>query len=108
MDDLIVSGNDGLMIVEFKESMKREFAMTDLGIMQYFLGLEVLQKSNGIFISQHKYALEVLKRFGMDKSNSVQNPIVMSSKLVKDEEGVKVDKTHYIQVVGSLMYLKST
>ena len=42
VDDLIVSGNDGLMIVDFKESMKREFAMTDLGIMWYFLGLEVL------------------------------------------------------------------
>ena len=108
VDDLIVFGNDELMIVEFKDSMKREFDMTDLGRMRYFLGLEVLQKSNGIFISQHKYALEVLKRFGMDKSNSVHNPIVPGFKLVKDEGGVKVDKTYYKQVVGNLMYLTAT
>ena len=44
----------------------------------------------------------------MDKSNSVHNPIVPGSELVKDEEGVKVDKTHYKQVLGSLMYLTST
>ena len=76
--------------------------------MRYFLGLEVLQRSDGIFISQKKYALEVLQRFGMDKSNSVHNPIVPGFKLMKDEGGVKVDKTYYKQVVGSLMYLTAT
>ncbi|RVW80477.1 hypothetical protein CK203_052890 [Vitis vinifera] len=76
--------------------------------MRYFLRLEVLQKSDGIFISQKKYALEVLNIFEMDKSNSVFNPIVPGCKLVKDEGGVKVDKTYYKQVVGSLMYLTAT
>ena len=85
--------------------MKHEFDMTDLGKMRYFLGLEVLQKTDGIFISQKKYALKVLNRFGMDKSNFVFNPIVPGCKLVKDEGGVKVVKTYYKQVVGSLMYL---
>ncbi|RVW64797.1 Retrovirus-related Pol polyprotein from transposon TNT 1-94 [Vitis vinifera] len=93
---------------DFKRSMKDEFDMTDLGKMRYFLGLEVLQRSDGIFISQKKYALEVLQRFGMDKSNSVHNPIVPGFKLMKDEGGVKVDKTYYKQVVGSLMYLTTT
>ena len=45
-----------------------------------------------MFINQKKYASEVLQRFGMDKSNSVHNPIVLGCKLVKDEGGVKVDK----------------
>ncbi|RVW91534.1 Retrovirus-related Pol polyprotein from transposon TNT 1-94 [Vitis vinifera] len=89
VDDLIFTGNDELMFAEFKHSMKHEFDMTDLGKMRYFLGLEVLQKSDGIFISQKKYALEVLNIFGMDKSNSVFNPIVPGCKLVKDEGGVK-------------------
>ena len=84
-DDLIFTGNDELMFAEFKHSMKHEFDMTDLGKMRYFLGLEVLQKSDGIFISQKRYVLEVLNRFGMDKSNSISNPIVPSCKLVKDE-----------------------
>lgn len=61
---------------EFKNSMKHEFNVTDLGKMRYFLGLEVLQRSDDIFISQKKYALEVLQRFGMDKSNFVHNTIV--------------------------------
>ena len=108
VDDLIFVGNDELMFVEFKHSIKHEFDMTDLGKMRYFLGLEVLQKSDGIFISKKKYALKVLNRFGMDKSNSVFNPIVPGCKLVKDEGGVKVDKTYYKQVVGSLMYLTAT
>lgn len=75
--------------------MKHEFDMTDLGKMRYFLGLEVLQRFDGIFINQKKYALEELQRFGMDKSNYVHNPIVPSFKLVNDEGGFKVDKTYY-------------
>ena len=61
-----------------------------------------------MFISQKKYALEVLQRFGMDRSNLVQNPIVLGCKLVKDENGVKVDKIYFKQIVGSLMYLTAT
>ncbi|XP_048232904.1 secreted RxLR effector protein 161-like [Ricinus communis] len=76
--------------------------------MRYFLGLEVLQKPNGIFISQKKYVAEILRRFGMENSNFVHNPIVLGVKLTKDEAGVKVDKTYYKQVVGSLMYLTAT
>jgi hypothetical protein len=108
VDDLIYTGNDELMISEFKNSMKHEFDMTDLGKMRCFLGLEVLQKSTGVFINQKKYASEVLQRFGMDRSNSVHNPIVPGCKLVKDKGGVKVDKTHFKQMVGSLMYLTAT
>ena len=88
--------------------MKHEFDMKNLGKMRYFLGLEVLQRFDGVFISQKKYALEVLKWFGMDKSNFVHNPIVPGFKLVKDEGGVKVNKTYYKQIVGSLMYLTAT
>ena len=82
--DLIFTGNDDLMFTEFKNSMKDEFDMTDLCKMRYFLGLEVLQRSYGVFLKQKKYALEVLKRFGLEKSNYVHIPIVPSSKLVKD------------------------
>lgn len=108
VDDLIFTGNDELMVSEFKSSMKHEFDMTDLGKMRYFLGLEILQNSRGVFISQKKYALQVLQKFGMDGSNSVQNPIVPGCKLVKDESGVKVDKIYFKQIVGSLMYLTVT
>ena len=108
VDDLIFTGNDEIMLKQFKKSMKIEFDMTDLGRMKYFLGIEVLQKADGIFITQRKYAQEILERFNMDQCNSVHNPVVPGFKLTKDEGGVEVDSTVYKQMVGSLMYLTAT
>lgn len=79
-----------------------------LSQMRYFLGLEFFQRLDGVLISQMKYALDVLERFGMDISSSVHNPIFPGFKLVKDEGGIKVDKTYYKQIVGSLMHLTAT
>ena len=56
--------------------MKDEFDMTDLGKMRYFLGIEVIQKADGIFICQRKYVAELIERFGMQNYNFVCNPIV--------------------------------
>jgi hypothetical protein len=108
VDDLIYTGNDLKMIEEFKESMKGRFAMTDLGKMRYFLGVEVSQNEKGIFIFQHKYASEILSRFGMKECNKVCSPIVPGCKLVKDENGKASDSTTYKQMVGCLMYLLAT
>ncbi|PNX85069.1 retrotransposon-related protein [Trifolium pratense] len=108
VDDLIFTGDDESMFEDFKNSMMHEFDMSDLGKMRYFLGIEVLQRNDGIYICQKKYALEVLRRFGMEGSNSVHNPIVPGFKICKDKEGVKVDATFFKQVVGSLMYLTTT
>ena len=69
--------------------MMNEFDMTDLGRMRYFLGIEVLQSSNGIFIGQNKHAQAILERFKMDDCNSVDNPIVPGTKLCKDHGGSK-------------------
>ena len=55
------------MLEDFRIVMKKEFEMTDLGLMKYFLGLEVTQADKGIFICQHKYATDILQRFRMDK-----------------------------------------
>jgi hypothetical protein len=63
VDDLIFTGD--LSVDDFKNAMKTEFEMTDLGLMKYFLGIEVDQSDDGIFICQTKYANEVLKRFRM-------------------------------------------
>ena len=68
----------------------------------------MLQKSDGIYICQRKYALEILRRFGMMESNSVNNPIVIGFKISKDRDGVLVNETHYKQLVGSLMDLTAT
>ena len=65
VDDLIIIGD--LPIDMFKSAMKQEFEMTNLGLMKYFLGIEVNQSEKGIFISQSKYANDILKRFNMLK-----------------------------------------
>lgn len=108
VDDLIFTGDDEYMIEDFKNSMMNEFNISDLGRMRYFLGIEVLQRDDGIFICQKKYAMEVLRRFGMEESNSVLNPVVPGFKICKDVDGVKVDATFFKQAVGSLMYLTAT
>ena len=64
VDDLILTRDDKDMMSDFKSSMMRVFDKTDLGSMRFFLGIEVLQKPDGIFIRQRKYAMEVLKRLG--------------------------------------------
>ena len=85
VDDLIFIGNDLSMFDEFKSSMTCEFDMSDLENVRYFLGVEVLQNTDGIYISQKKYVLNVLKKFGMEESNSVQSSIVPGYKIFKDE-----------------------
>ena len=71
VDDLIFTGNEVSLIVDFKAVMKSEFEMTDLGFLRYFIGIEVEKNENGIFISQAKYVEEVLKIFNMWNNKAV-------------------------------------
>ncbi|KAG6470191.1 hypothetical protein ZIOFF_071248 [Zingiber officinale] len=66
VDDLIFTGSNPSMFGEFKEVMTKEFEMTDIGLMAYYLGIEVNQREDGSFISQAGYAREILKKFRMD------------------------------------------
>lgn len=108
VDDLIFTGNCEKLIAEFKESMKRRFDMTDLGKMRYFLGVEILQREEGIYMCQRKFAREVLERFEMDSSNGVSSPIVPGTKVSKKGGGAVLNTTLYKQIIGSLMYLTVT
>ena len=105
VDDLIYTGNSEAMLAQFKVSMMEEFAMSDLGKMKFFLGVEVIQDEEGIFINQQKYAEETLMKYGMQNCNSVRNPIVPGNKLTKAGAGEEVDATEFKQLVGSLRYL---
>jgi len=103
VDALVFTGSNEEMFAEFKALMKREFDMTDLGKMKFFLGVEVVQNDEGIYLSQN--ALEILERFGLENANSVRNLMVPSIKLMKNEDGKQVDMTQYKQMVCSFMYL---
>jgi hypothetical protein len=88
--------------------MKDEFEMIDLGLMRYFLGIKVHYSKIDIFISQSKYAHEILKIFNMINSKATPTPIITRLKLSKEDKGSKVDPTLFKRLVGNLMYLTST
>ena len=89
VDDLIYVSNDGVMLADFKKSMMNEFDMTDLGLMHYFLGIEVVQSPTSIFISQKKYVFEILDRFQMKDCNPVLTLTELGLKLTKHMEQEK-------------------
>ena len=96
------------MVDEFKKTMAQEFEMTDIGLMTYYLGIEVKQTKEGIFISQEGYAKEILKRFGMENCKPIGTPIEYGAKLSKHDKGEAVDGTMFKSLVGSLRYLTCT
>lgn len=100
--DLIYTDNKQQMFEGFKESMRKMFAMINMGKMRYFLKVEVKEESAGIFIYQQKYAKEILTRFGMDLCNKVCNPIVSGFWLNKDENGKPIYATSYKKMVEGL------
>ena len=106
VDDMIFTGD--LELDEFKAAMMKEFEMTDLGLMKYFLGIEVKQSEKGIFICQNKYARDLLKKFRMDNCKTVPIPVATGTKLSKDDEGLDVNPTLFKILVGNLMYFTAT
>ena len=108
VDDLIFTGSNQKMFQEFKKAMTKEFEMTDIGLMAYYLGIEVKQKEDGIFISQERYAKEILKKFKMENCKPISTPIECGVKLSKNDEGESVDPTLFKSLVGSLRYLTCT
>nr|GEY39331.1 retrovirus-related Pol polyprotein from transposon TNT 1-94 [Tanacetum cinerariifolium] len=97
--------NSQSMIDELKKSMTREFEMTDIGLMSYYLGIEVKQTDEGIFICQERYAKKILKRFDIDKCNHAGTLIEHKLKPFKHDEGKVVDSTLFKSLVRSLRYL---
>jgi predicted peroxiredoxin len=108
VDDLLVTGNDTRLIEEFKQEMMQAFEMTDLGLMTFFLGIEIKQNENDVFIYQKKYAKEILKKFQMEECKTVSTPMNQKEKLSKEDGFDKVDEGYYRSLIGCLMYLTAT
>ena len=79
--------------------------MSMVGELNYFLGLQVKQRKDGIFISQEKYAKNLVKRFSLDSKKHTSTPMSSSAKLSCDAAGIEVDPTFYRSMIGSLLYL---
>ncbi|KAK2630796.1 hypothetical protein QOZ80_UnG0725510 [Eleusine coracana subsp. coracana] len=108
VDDLVITGTCGSIIREFKKQMADLFKMSDLGLLSYYLGLEVTQSEQGISLSQRNYARKILEKGGMLNCNPCQVPMEARLKLSKDSSSPPVDATEYRSLVGSLRYLVHT
>jgi hypothetical protein len=108
VDDLILTDSDSKLLNYVKTNLKKKFEMTDLGFLHYFLGLQVLQINKGIFLSQCKYACDLLRRFHMDDCKSTPSPFQSEVKFFATCTSLEVDTTLYRQLVGSLLYLTHT
>jgi hypothetical protein len=103
-DDLILTGDEKL-IHSCKEDLGKEFEMKDLGLLHYFLGLEIWQRDGELFVSQGKYAREILGKFHIEGCKPMDTPLPKNWRKEDATSREIVDATVYRQLVGSLMYL---
>jgi hypothetical protein len=108
VDDLVITGTSSQEIQKFKKEMAHLFKMSDLGLLHYYLGIEVKQLEKEISLSQKAYAGKVLEKAGMAGCNPCKTPMVTRLKLSKGSESPQVDAAKYRSLVGSLRYLVHT
>ncbi|GJU92800.1 putative ribonuclease H-like domain-containing protein [Tanacetum coccineum] len=108
VDDIIFGSTKKSWCDEFEALMKSRFQMSSMGERTFFLGLQVKQKEDGIFISQDKYVAEILKKFDFMSVKTASTPIETQKPLTKDKAAADVDVHLYRSLIGSLMYLTTS
>jgi hypothetical protein len=108
VDDIIFGCNKDSLVKWFSSAMEYEFEMSMIGELSFFLGLQITQRSKGMFISQEKYLREMLKRFQMEDSKHVGTPMVTGCKLSKDDDSLDVDQSSYRSMIGNLLYIRTS
>jgi len=107
VDDLLLTGVEG-RIEERKKQLAAEFDIKNLGLMHYYLGLEVWQGIHEVYLGQGKYVIKMLKRFDMMDCKPMTKPMITNLKRLRSSKYSPVDLSKYRQLVGSLMYLVNT
>lgn len=108
VDYLIITGNNLGYINSFIKHLCQTFHCRDLGLLKYFIGIEIIYNSEGAILSQQKYAKDILDKFSMSNCASFINPIASKSKLSVTDGEILSDPTTYRQIIGSLQYLTLT
>ncbi|KAJ9536469.1 hypothetical protein OSB04_un000350 [Centaurea solstitialis] len=108
VDDIIFGSTSKDLCKKFETIMTQEFKMSMMGEINFFLGLQVKQFTDGIFINQSKYIFDLLKKYDMSSCNSIGTPMATGNKIGPDHEGKDVDLRTYRGMVGSLMYLTAS
>nr|GEY54277.1 hypothetical protein [Tanacetum cinerariifolium] len=108
VDDIIFGSTNKDLCKDFEKLMKDKFQMSSMGELTFFLGLQVKQKQDGLFITQDKYVVDILRKFGLTDRKLASTPIDTEKPLLKDPDGEDVDMHTYKSMIGSLMYLTSS
>ncbi|KAD4584957.1 hypothetical protein E3N88_22558 [Mikania micrantha] len=108
VDDIIFASSDPKLCADFTELITKHFEMSAMGELQFFLGLQIKQSPDGIFIHQSKYTKELLKKFDLQNCKQCSNPMSSTTQLDADLKGKSVDETLYRCMIGSLMYLTAS
>ncbi|CAL2253602.1 unnamed protein product [Prunus armeniaca] len=108
VDDIVVTGNDKEEQLKLQKYLSHEFEIKDLGDLKYFLGIEVTRSTNGIFLSQRKYVLDLLTEKEMLGCKPADTPIEMNHKLCEDLDQEPTNNEQYQRLIGRLIYLAHT
>ena len=108
VDDIIFGSTNQALCEDFSRMMQKKFAMSMMGELRFFLGIEVTQLSEGTFISQSKYTKDLLRKYHFNDATPMKTPIAVGAQLDLDEEGESFDETEYRGMIGSLLYLTAS
>jgi hypothetical protein len=108
VDDIVFGGSSHSLVARFAEDMSKEFEMSMMGELQFFLGVQIKQAKEGTFVHQSKYTKDILKKFKMDDSKPLSRPMSMTTARHADEDGEPVDQKEYWSMISFLLYLIAT
>ena len=108
MDDMIITGDDLNGIQKLKDFLNQQFEMKDLGYLSYFLGLEIIHSTDGLYITQAKYTFDLLSRAGLTDSKTIDTPVELNAHLTSSGGKPLSNPSLYKRLVGSLVYLTIT
>ena len=108
VDDIIFGSTNEKLCQRFSKLMQSRYEMSMMGELTFFLGLQVHQRSEGIFISQAKYVRDLLKKFDLVEHSPAKTPMSTIVKLDANEKGKSVNITAYRGMIGSLLYLTAS
>ncbi|GJW38044.1 retrovirus-related pol polyprotein from transposon TNT 1-94 [Tanacetum coccineum] len=108
VNDIIFASTKPDLCESFSKIMRLKFKLSMMVKLSFFLGLQISQSPKGIFLNQSKYALESLKKYGLETYDPVDTPMVKKSKLDEDTQGKAIDPTRYHRMIRTLMYLTSS
>jgi hypothetical protein len=101
VDDIVFGGSFHSLVAWFAEDMSKEFEMSMMGELQFFLGLQIKQAKEGTFVHQAKYTKDILNMFKMDESKPLSTSMSMTTELDADEDGEPVDQMEYQSMIGT-------